>query len=311
MNIVAAADLHYNELTARRMRAVADRICGSGADVLVLAGDCAAGGSEEMGQALSLFESFDGPRLLVPGNHDLWVEHPPFDTWKRYLEVLPALAAEHGFHYLDQAPFMLDEVAFIGCAGWYDYGFRQPEPPMKGVWATPVHLVSGIGAALSFSPVPGVGEKRWQDLGADDYATKALIWQTDGLPHVAVWNDGIHVDWGRPDQAMAEYFAQRLREQAAEVAGASQVVAVSHFVPFAEMAGGPFDEVGMAFGRAYSGSPLLGEALREVANLRLVICGHRHHQEVKQVGGLVVADASVANEDEGPLLLTLPSSRPA
>ena len=307
MNIITAADLHYNELNAGRLRAVADVMCNSEAEVLVLAGDCAAGASPEMGQALSLFASFDGPRLLVPGNHDLWIEHPPFDTWKRYLEVLPALAAEYGFHYLDQAPFTLGKVAFIGCAGWYDYGFRQPEPPVEGVWATPVHLAPGTGAALSFSPVPGVEEKSWQDLTADDYATKALIWQTDGRPHVAVWNDGIHVDWGRPDPVMAEYFAARLRDQAGEVAGASQVVAVTHFVPFAEMAGGPFDDVGMAFGRAYTGSPLLGEALREIENLALVICGHRHYQEVKEVDGVVVADASVANEGEGPLLLTLPS----
>jgi len=282
-------------------------MCSSGADTLVIARDCAAGGSEEMGQALSLFRRFEGPRLLVPGNHDLWIEHPPLDTWKRYRETLPAIAAAHGFHYLDQAPFVLDGVGFIGCVGWYDYRFRQREPPVEGIWATPVYLAHGMGAALSLSPVPGVGEKSWAMLSGDDYAAKAIIWQTDGCPHVAVWNDGIHVDWGQSDPAMAKHFARHLRAQAREVADTvSQVVAVTDCVPFAEMAGGPFEEVAMAFGRAYMGSPLLGEALREIADLRLVICGHRHHQEVREIGDLVVADASVAEESEGPLLLTLP-----
>ena len=307
MKIAAAADLHYSELNAGRLRALADSMCGSGADVLVVAGDAAAGGAEELSAALSLFEAFEGPRLLVAGNHDLWLESPPFHTWRRYDETLPALAAEHGFHYLDHGPFVLDDVAFIGCMGWYDYRFRQLESPADDIRVTPVKVAYGTDATVSFTPVLGGHEMSWEEMTEHDYAPKGLVWQTDGPPQVAVWNDGIHIDWGRPDPAMAEHFAGQLRAQAQEVAGsASHVVAMTHFVPFEEMTGGPFDDVKMAFGRAYTGSPLIGEVLREVDNLALVIFGHRHHQEVKELDGLVVADASIANPDEGPLLLTLP-----
>lgn len=308
MRIVAAADLHYSELNADRLRAVADRMCSTEADVLVIAGDCAAGGAQELGAALSLFEAFEGPRLLVAGNHDLWIEHPPLDTWTRYQESLPGLAAEHGFHYLDEAPFLLEDVAFVGCMGWYDYRLRQLEPPAEGLRVTPVRVAYGTDATVSFSPVLGAREMGWEELTEHDYAPKGLVWHSDGVPQVAVWNDGVHIDWGRPDPAMAEHFARRLREQAQQVAGeVSQVVAVTHFVPFAEMAGGPFADVKTAFGRAYVGSPLLGEVLHEMDDLTLVLFGHRHHQEVRELGDLVIADASVAHSDEGPLLLTLPS----
>ncbi|MGC9316479.1 MAG: metallophosphoesterase [Armatimonadota bacterium] len=307
MRIVALADLHLNPDTRPRMEAVAETACTAKADVLVVAGDCAADGWRSLGEALSLFADFPGPRLMVPGNHDLWEEQAPFETWRIYRERVPAIAAEQGFHCLDHGPLVLDGTGFVGCIGWYDYAMRQRTSPREGLTVTPISVAPGENAGPNFSAVPGAEEVEWEGLEAQDYAANGLIWQTDGPPQVAVWNDALHLDWERPDGEMAEYFADLLREQIAAVADSvSRLVGVTHFVPFAELAQTPSDAPSRAFARAYLGSPLLGEVLAGAKKMALVIYGHRHRQEIRNVGGIVSADASVARTEEGPLLLTLP-----
>ncbi len=307
MRIVAIADLHYDEQTRPRVEAIAGAVCGAEADVLVLAGDCAADGPERFSEVLGLLADFPGPRLMVPGNHDLWQHDSRLDTRRLYDEVIPAMAAAHGFHCLDREPFVLGDTAFVGCMGWYDYSFHQREAPLPGMTVTPVGVERGEGGRMAFHAVPGAREGAWEELRPEDYSAHGLIWQTDGPPHVAVWNDTVHVDWGRSDPAMAEHFAGRLREHLAAASGeARRIVGVTHFVPFAELADYHHDDPTRAFARAYLGSPLLGEALLEGAGVELVIYGHRHRQEVREVRGLVAADAGVADQDAGPLLLTLP-----
>jgi Icc-related predicted phosphoesterase len=307
MKLIAIADPHFNEDRASRARAVAEAVSGADADVLVVAGDCSADGIERVGDLLALFSEFDGTRLMVPGNHDLWQHDPPFATSDVYEETLPALAAEHGFHCLDQGPQIVGETAFVGCMGWYDYTMRQREAPVEGMTVTPINVAPGDDGQPSFSAVPGAGETTWEGLEAEDYAAGGLIWQLgDATPEVAVWNDVLHVNWRRPAPEVAAEMAQRLREQVAQVAGqCRRVVGVTHFVPFAELADHRLERPRRAWARAFLGSPLLGEALREAEDLALVICGHRHRQQVVDVQGVPVADASVY-ADDGPLLLTLP-----
>ncbi|MEA3402030.1 MAG: metallophosphoesterase [Armatimonadota bacterium] len=307
MRIVALADLHLTADTRPRMEAVAETACRAEADVLVVAGDCAADGWRSLGEALGLFADFPGPRLMVPGNHDLWEDEAPFDTWRVYQERVPAIAAEQGFHCLDHEPLVLEGTGFVGCIGWYDYAMRQRTTPREGLTVTPISVAPGEDEGPSFSAVPGAEEGGWEGLEAEDYAANGLIWKTDGPPQVAVWNDALHLDWERPDGEMAEHFADLVREQIAAAAdSASRLVAVTHFVPFAELAETPSDTPSRAFAHAYLGSPLLGEALEEAEDVALVIYGHRHRQEVRTVRGIVTADASVARAEEGPLLLTLP-----
>ena len=307
MRIVALADLHLGDASRARVAAIAHAACGATADVLVLAGDCAANGPERIPEALSLLSSFAGPRLLVPGNHDLWQREPPFDTWHIYDEVIPEMAAEHGFHYLDHEPLILGDTAFVGCMGWYDYSFRQTRAPAPDITVTPIDVARDEGGQVAFSAVPGATVGQWEGLEAEDYAPGGLIWQTEGAPHAAMWNDAAHLDWGRSDPQMAQHFAARLREHLDLAAGrARRIVAVTHFVPFAELADYHLEDPKHAFARAYLGSPLLGEALLAAPGVELVIYGHRHRQEVREVRGLVTADAGVAELDAGPLLLTLP-----
>ena len=105
------------------MEALAERVCASDADVLLLAGDVGSGVIDDFPRCLALFSGFAGTRLLVPGNHDLWTNDG--DSEEIYRETLPALSAEAGFHMLDTGPFVTGRTAFIGNIGWYDYSFRD------------------------------------------------------------------------------------------------------------------------------------------------------------------------------------------
>jgi predicted phosphodiesterase len=307
MRIIALADLHFDTGSRPRIRAIAQAVEAAGADALVLAGDCAASGPELIPEALDLFAGFDGPRLMVPGNHDLWQAEPPFATARLYEQTIPAIAAAHGFHLLDREPFLLGDTAFVGVMGWYSYALRQRKAPRADLTVTPVQVARGADGGMEFAAAPGMGEKCWEELSAEDYVAGGLIWQAEGAPHVAVWNDALHLDWGRSDLAIARDFVERLRSQVAAVAGrARRVVGVTHFVPFAELAEHHLTTPTRAFARAYLGDPALGEALLEAEGLALVIYGHRHRQEVREVRGVVTADAGVADQDAGPLVLTLP-----
>ncbi len=274
---------------------------------MVLAGDFVAGGVGELAEVLGLFAEFTGPKIMVAGNHDLWIGGPPFETWTRYEGAIADAAAEQGFHYVDGGPLIVDDVAFVGGMGWYDYSSRQSAEPVADVRVTPVGVSYKADAVASFRAVPDRGEMSWDQLQASDYAHKGMVWQVAGGTHAAVWNDGIYIDWGRSDEEMTEYFVEKIRSQIAEVAGkANRVVGVTHFVPFAEFAEDDSHEVKRAMARAYLGSARMGEALREAENLRVAIFGHRHRQEVREVDGIVAADASIARDEERPLLLTLP-----
>lgn len=308
MRVLALADLHYDDSTRLRVQAVTQAACAAEADVLILAGDCAAEGVSRIPEVLALFADFPGPRLLVPGNHDLWQAEKPFDTWRLYEEVIPTIAAANDFHYLDHGPFVLGDTAFVGCMGWYDYSFRQRKAPRAGITVTPIKVRRDVDGKLTFSAAAGATEGPWENLRAEDYAAGGLVWQRVGHPpHVVVWNDVTHLEWGADDRNVAARLAARLREHLAMVAdGVRRIVGVTHFVPFVELANYHLDDPRRAFARAYLGSPLLGEAFLAAEKLDLVIYGHRHRQQVREVHGVVAADAGVVMAEAGPLLITLP-----
>ncbi|MFW5866519.1 MAG: metallophosphoesterase [Armatimonadota bacterium] len=307
MRLLAISDPHYDDESRPRVEAIAKAVCAADADVLIVAGDCSADGVERVGEVLALFEAFDGARLMVPGNHDLWEHEQPFSTRRLYEETIPNIAVEHGFHCLDQGPSVVDGTAFVGVMGWYDYEMRQRRAPVDGLTVTPIEVARGDDGRMSFAAVEGAGETGWEALGADDYAAGGLIWQEgDATPEVAVWNDVLHLGWEQSAHEVAAEMAQRLRGQIDEIAGeCERVVGVTHFVPFAELAEHQFEHPKRAYARAFLGSPLLGEALLRADDLALVIHGHRHRQDVREVHGVVTADANVSGDD-GPLLLTLP-----
>ena len=100
-------------------------VTNSDADVFIVAGDVADRDTGEFAECLELFGDFDGHKLVVPGNHDLWTTND--NSREKHRTILPDLARQNGFHYLDKGPFAREGVGFIGNIGWYDYSFRNTE----------------------------------------------------------------------------------------------------------------------------------------------------------------------------------------
>lgn len=286
-------------------------MCTAGADVLILAGDIATGGEETYREFLNLFRRFGGPKLFVPGNHDLWSAARKPRSRQRYREDLPALVHACGFHYLPGQPLAVNGTGFVGTIGWYDYGFRQIEPPRAGLCVTPMHPVGGPGQ-MRLEPRRGRLDVAWQDLTDADYAHKALAWSERGRPRSLIWNDAVFVDWGRPDPVVADEMATELaRDMAALGPDVRALVCITHCLPFAGLLDGPTRDVGHAFCRAYMGSPRVGETVRADRRSRLVLCGHWHRQNRMRVGALEVVNCSVGDRAGPPLIIELDRDEPA
>jgi predicted phosphohydrolase len=125
--VLATADLHWQlyptgDACTLDLR---DYVCSSDADAFVIAGDVADRDPAEFKECLLLFKAFDGLKMVVPGNHDLWTENG--DSAEKHRTILPKLARQCEFHYLDRAPLVRGDVAFIGNVGWYDYSFRNTD----------------------------------------------------------------------------------------------------------------------------------------------------------------------------------------
>jgi len=305
MRICAAADIHYPRTGPGRCEAIAERMCGSGADVLVLVGDLATGRGQHHRKLLRLFRSFTGPKLLVPGNHDLWSTGRRLDAWQRYHVVLKHIAERSGFHYLPGNPTVINGIGFVGTIGWFDYAFRQVQAPEAGLRVTPIRARRGRTGPRS-EPIPGRHDVPWGELTDGDYAGQALMWNEGSLRKQLIWNDAVYVSWGAADPEVTKTLADDLAREAAIVEQqADRWVGVSHFVPFADLAGETSSNVEVAYVRAFLGSPVIGEVLASSPKCRLVLCGHRHEQQVRRIGEVVAANCSVGDGKSGPLLLTL------
>ena len=284
---------------------MARTVCAASADLLIIAGDVASGALSTIRDTLALFADFPGKRVFVPGNHDVWEQKPPRNTWRRYRHELAQTVRSGGFHYLDGGPLIMGQWAVVGCMGWYDYSFRQTAPPgaQARIIPVPAARFGEIATAL-----PQREAIAWEQLTPDDYRLKAAWWDDAGTMKGLVWNDGLFVDWGRSDEMMAAWSAEVLRSQVRSLPPTvTSVIAVTHFVPFAELLSDS-DTMPRAYARAFAGSTLLGEAIRGIPGIRLAGCGHWHNARVTSANGLPVANASLGEGRRGLLQLEIPAS---
>src|SRR6266545_2471059 len=126
LRIAVTADLHWGHQSrgVEATRLLVSYLEGHPPDVLILAGDIGTG--VLFGDCLAQFARLPCRKVLVPGNHDIWVtDEGERDSLTLYREDLPRIAAEHGFHYLDTGPLLLPEsdVALVGSINWYDYSW--------------------------------------------------------------------------------------------------------------------------------------------------------------------------------------------
>src|SRR6185436_17426252 len=101
-----------------------DQMNAAGGDVLLVVGDTAASEGDALEKCLSRFQ-FNGPRLFVAGNHELWTHGN--DSYHLFHVELPDRVAALGWHWLEREPFEWDGIAIVGSVGWYDYSFARAE----------------------------------------------------------------------------------------------------------------------------------------------------------------------------------------
>lgn len=107
--LVHLSDLHFGRTESQLVAAIATEVRAVDADLLVVSGDLTQRARKhEFLQARAFLDSLPGPRIVVPGNHDvpLWNvlarAWTPLSRYKRYIEA-------------DTEPFYSDsEVAVVG-----------------------------------------------------------------------------------------------------------------------------------------------------------------------------------------------------
>jgi predicted phosphodiesterase len=267
MRLLATADLHYNHPRSRPVAEdLIEKMNHAGGDVLVVVGDTGVADGDSIEQCLGRFR-FDGPKLFVAGNHELWTHGP--DSYRLFTEDLPRRVRALGWQWLQDEPFVAGDAAIVGSIGWYDYSFARTDLGIPRRFYE--HKVS-----------PGVAQRyeeyRHLLTDAQDIAPTAR-------EVIARWNDGRFVKLNRGDDAFLEQLLDQLRAQLVSLPSARHVVAAIHHLPFAELLP-PAGGAQWDFAKAYLGSARIGRLLLEFPNVRDVLCGHSHLPAQAQIGAV-------------------------
>jgi Icc-related predicted phosphoesterase len=265
MRLLATADLHYNQPKSRALAdALIEAMNAIDADVVLVVGDTATTEGDALERCLSRF-TFAGPKLFVAGNHELWTHKP--DSLPIFKDELPRRVRALGWHWLEDAPLVLGDVAIVGSIGWYDYSFAWPalQIPQR-FYAAKV----SPGAAERFSeftPLFAI---------TDDISDRARR-------IIARWNDGRYVKVGRSDAAFLDELLESLEAQLEAVSHFPTAVVATHCVPLAELLP-PTGREQWDFARAFLGSGRMGELIRRFSNVRQILCGHSHFPVDMELG---------------------------
>ncbi len=240
MRLAICADLHwgFSRNGDAATRDLARTVATLAPDALAIAGDVGEG--DDFGRGLELFAGLPCARLVVPGNHDLWTREPGCSSLERYERQLPAIAAEHGFHYLDGAPYHWGNEAVAGSINWYDYSFADPELERE---------------------VPGI----------------RALYPAKRFPQ-GQHNDGRFVHLEMPDPAFTARVVGRFRQQLRSLPGETErVTVVQHHPPVRELFyPTPLATVEQRVWLAYTGNRAMEELVLHDSRIRYVVCGHTH-----------------------------------
>jgi len=226
-------------------------------DVFIIAGDIAANPSL-FERSLQQFAGVPCHKLLVAGNHDIWVDPSAglqrgLHSGVKYEEIIPAICERNGFACLGAAPRVIDGIGFAGTIGWYDYSLRNTA--YDATFSLETYRAKHYGERFTWNDLKFA---RWMDAGGK-----------------------------RPkaDEEVAGEMEASLGKQleALNRQGISKTVVVTHHVPFRELILYP-NLLPFDFFSAYMGSKGLGAVIASHPSVCQVICGHSHIKSAVAMG---------------------------
>jgi len=134
MRVAVASDIHVDgyEFWGTYAELLSEEIYDHGAELFVLCGDVTNDivlFKHFMSYFCMLLEKQGIELLFVPGNHDVWVTNSKFplpSSKEKYYQVLPNIFNKiNNAHYLPTKPYVIDDYAFVGNMGWYDYSYSS------------------------------------------------------------------------------------------------------------------------------------------------------------------------------------------
>src|SRR6186997_2639880 len=111
MRLIVTADIHYNHPKSKLLADdLIETINRVGGDVLLLVGDTSITAGDVLENCLSRFH-FNGPKLFVAGNHELWTSDG--DSYAIFTELLPQRVRALGWQWLETEPFVERSIAIV------------------------------------------------------------------------------------------------------------------------------------------------------------------------------------------------------
>lgn len=266
MRVLAGSDFHYPK-RVQGLDLIRQGICVD-ADVLILAGDMVQHYDPVLiTDLLGAVSDFQGPKLFVSGNHELWSKER--NTRELYEEELPTLVRSAGFHPLEMdGPFFHEDVAFVGTLGWYDYKFALRDSSPPGVLVALEHRAGKVVLKKT--------NRMLEDVSDAEYATKEVAWYEGNALRSAKWSDKDYIDWECTDQERLHTLLDRFRKDLEEAhEKANRVIVVSHMVPHEEGLHSS-DNLWRGWIRSYMGSPEIGALIEQFSKVKGVVFGHCH-----------------------------------
>ncbi len=271
MKISAISDIHYPE-NESQLEKVAREISDS--NVLVIAGDISSD-VLDYGKVLREFKGFEGAKIAVLGNHDLYVGEKG-DSIKK-MKTLSGICERNGFHLLDDSPVIIGRVGFVGNIGWYDYQFAQRECEEK----------------VCFFNNGSQRDIKVSEMTDEDFKVKVYRFCTNGRKYEMSWADVKYIKWNYDDKEFLELQLEKLQKNLEDVSPkVNGIVYVSHHIPIWNFIYQKPRNPEWSVFNAYQGSPRLGEVALSCPKLSAIICGHSHIPNQARVGNVACYDVS-------------------
>lgn len=124
LKIAVTTDTHmgHHFKTILKIEKMLKKLMTEKFDILIHCGDWVSSKQRQLETSFKLFRKIipkEIPILAVIGNHDFWNGDEKFKNSSLMLENHNRLFQEYDIHYLENGPFIFQNVGFYGFNGWY------------------------------------------------------------------------------------------------------------------------------------------------------------------------------------------------